>query len=62
MSRKKILIPVIVFTAIIIILILILNPSHKYKNLSLNESKWNSIKESRIENKNLVLEDIKFRS
>ena len=37
-----------------------LNPSHKYSKLSVSESKWKSIKETRIENKNLVLEYIKF--
>ena len=60
MSRRKILIPIIVFTTIIIILIIVLNPSNKYSQLSINESKWNSIKQARIENKNLILEDIIF--
>lgn len=60
MSRRKILIPVIAFTILIIALIIVLNPSHKFNRISINESKWNSIQESRIENRNLVLEDIKF--
>ncbi len=60
MYKKKILIPVIVFTAIIIILIFVLNPSHKYNKLILSESKWNTIQKSRVENKLLVLEDIRF--
>ncbi len=60
MSRRKILIPVIIFTILIIILIIALNPSHKYNSLSINVSKWDNIKESRIENKNLKLEDIRF--
>ena len=60
MKKSKILIPVIVFTSLIIILIIVLNPRQKYNKLSISESKWNAIKESRIENKNLVLEDIKF--
>jgi len=60
MSRRKILIPIIVITAIIIIIIIVLNPSHKYNKLLVTESKWNSIQESRIENRNLVLADIKF--
>ena len=60
MSRKKILIAVCIFTAIVIILIIVLNPSHKYNRLSVNENKWNSIKDSRTENNNLVLEDIRF--
>lgn len=60
MSRKKILISLICFTVIIIALIIVLNPSHKYKNLSVSQSRWNSIKESRIESNSLILEDIKF--
>ena len=60
MDKNKILIPVILLTVIAIILIIVLNPSSEFRELSINESKWNSIKESRIENKNLKLEDIKF--
>lgn len=60
MSRRKILIPVIIFTAIIIILIILLNPGSQYKKLVIDENKWNSIQECRIENKYLVLEDIRF--
>ena len=37
-----------------------LNPSNKYSKLSINESKWNSIKQTRIDNKNMILEDIVF--
>ena len=60
MSRKKILIAVSIFTAIVVVLIIVLNPSHKYNKLSVSEKKWNSIKDSRTENNNLVLEDIRF--
>ena len=60
MNRKKILIPVIIFTAIVIILIIVLNPSSNYKRLALSDSKWNNIQESRTENKHMVLEDIRF--
>ena len=60
MSKKKILIPVIIFTSLIIVFIIVLNPSYKYNKLIISESKWNSIKESRIENKHLILTDIKF--
>ena len=60
MSRRKILIAVSIFTAIVVVLIIVLNPSHKYNKLSVNENKWNSIKDSRTENNNLVLEDIRF--
>ena len=60
MNRRKILIPLIIFTIIIIIVIIMLNPSNKYSKLSINESKWNSIKQTRIENKNMILEDIVF--
>lgn len=60
MSRRKIIIPIIVFTAIIILLIIVLNLSTKYNKLLISENKWNSIKDSRTENKDLVLEDIEF--
>ena len=60
MKRKKILIPIIIFTAIIIFLIIFLNPSHRYNKISVAENKWNSIKDARTENDNLVLEDIEF--
>ena len=60
MNKNILLKIVIVFTCLIIIFIIALNPSHKYNNLSISESKWNGIKNSRVENKNLVLEDIKF--
>lgn len=60
MDRRKILIPVIAFTGLIIILIIVLNPKQKYNKLSANISKWNGILESRIESENLVLEEIKF--
>ena len=60
MNRMEIIIPVIVFTAIIIILIIMLNPSHEYNKFIVSESKWNSIIESRTENNKLTLEDIKF--
>ena len=60
MSRKKILIPVIIFTLVIIVLIFVLNSSYKYNSLSISESKWNAIQETRIESKNLILTDIKF--
>ena len=59
-NRMKIIIPVVIFTAIIIILIIILNLSHEYNKLIVSESKWNSIIESRTENNKLALEDIKF--
>lgn len=60
MNRKKVLIPVIIFTVIIVILIIVLNPSSKYNKLSISESNWNNIKQARIENKELVLEEIRF--
>lgn len=60
MSGKKILIPVIIFTGLILVLIIVLNPSHKFNKLSVNESKWSSIQKSRTENINLALNDIKF--
>ena len=60
MSRKKIIIPIIVFTGLIIILLFIINPSHEFNSLIVNESKWNSIIGTRTENKNLSLQDIYF--
>ena len=60
MSRRNILIAVSIFTVMVIILIIVLNPSSKYKKLSISESKWNSFKDSRTENNNLRLEDIRF--
>lgn len=60
MSRRNILIAVSFFTVMVIILIVVLNPSSKYKKLSISESKWNSIKDSRTENNNLRIEDIRF--
>ena len=60
MSRRNILIAVSFFTVMVIILIVVLNPSHRFNNLSVSESKWDSIQKSRTENNNLVLEDIRF--
>ncbi len=60
MSKRKIFVSVIIFTVVIVILIIALNPIHKYNKYFISESKWKAIQESRIENKNLVLEDIKF--
>lgn len=60
MSKRKIIIPVVAFTLIIIVLIFVLNPSHKYNSLSISESRWKAIQETRTESENLILEDIKF--
>ena len=60
MSRKKLLITVLIFTLLIIALIIVLNPSHEYNKLSISESKWNSIKKSRTESNSMVLTEIKF--
>lgn len=60
MSRKKVLISVISFTIIVIVLIVVFNIKQKYNKFIINQSNWDSIKESRIENNNLVLEEIRF--
>ena len=60
MNRKRIIIPVVIFTAIIIALIIVMNPINKYKKLTVSENKWKNIQESRIENMNLKLEEICF--
>ncbi len=60
MSRKKVLISVIALTIIAIVLIVVFNIKQKYSKFIVNQSNWDSIKESRIENNNLVLEEIRF--
>lgn len=60
MSRKKILIPIIILTVLIIVIIILLNRSTRYNKLSINDNKWETIKSARSENKRLVLEDIEF--
>ena len=60
MDRKKIIIPIIILTAVIIILIIVLNKSSKFNDISIDNSKWNDIINTRYENSNLVLEDIEF--
>ena len=60
MKKRKVLIPIILFTAIIIIFIIALNMSHKYENISISEEKWNSIINTRSENNNIKLQDIIF--
>lgn len=60
MKRLKIFIPIVILTAVIIILILVFNRSIRYNNLIVSEIKWNSIISTRSENSNLILEDIEF--
>ena len=60
MSRKKVLIAIIMVTVIIVAVIIIFNPNDRYKKITVSEAKWNNIINSKSENKNLVLEDIKF--
>lgn len=60
MNRNKKLIPIIIFTAVIIFCLIVLHPNIRYKNLNVNETKWNSIIESRIKNEKLILTDIEF--
>ena len=60
MKRVKVLIPVIILTVFIIILIILLNPSKRYQKLFINESKWESLQESKTSNDNLKLERIEF--
>ena len=54
------MIPIIIFISIIIFFIIILNVGTRYEKLQISQSKWDSIKVARQENKNLVLEDIEF--
>ena len=60
MNRKKILIPIVIFTAIIVLFIIVLNRGKRYNNISISQTKWNEIIDTRNENKNLVLEDLEF--
>lgn len=60
MNRKKIIIPIIVLTAVIVAIVIVLNQSAKYNSISVDESKWNNIISSRYENNRLVLNDIEF--
>ena len=60
MSRKRVIISIIVFTAIVALLIFYLNSSKKYEDLSITESDWNSIISARKSNEMLVLSTIRF--
>ena len=60
MSRKKILILVIAFTAVIIFLLIVLNSRHRLSSISVSKDKWDSIKNSKSESLNIKLEDIEF--
>ena len=60
MKRRKVLIPIILFTIIIIVLIAILSFSHKYADISISEEKWNSIIDARTESGNIKLQNISF--
>ena len=60
MKKKRVLIPIIIFTVVIIILIIVFNSSHKLSSLSISESKWDSIIDTRTENSNLKLTSIEF--
>lgn len=60
MKRIKVLIPVIILTALIIILVILLNPSKRYEKLSIDEGKWESLQASRQASDDLQLEKIEF--
>ena len=59
MKRKRILIPVI-STIVIILLIIIFNPNTRYKKISINDTKWESLKASKTQNNSLILLDVEF--
>ena len=60
MDRKKIVIPIIILTVIIIAFIIFLGISHEYRKLSVSEEKWNLLIASRTENSKLVIDEIGF--
>lgn len=62
MNKNKILIPIIILTVIIILLIIIINPTSRYNKIKISESMWNDIINSRTENKQLIIQDIKFNN
>lgn len=60
MKRKKVLIPIIIITAIIILLILFLDPSTRYNKKFVSQDKWNNIISSRTEDRELKFDIIDF--
>lgn len=60
MKRKRVLIPIILFTIIIIVLAAILSFSRKYIDISISEKQWNSIINTRSENNEIKLQEISF--
>jgi len=60
MKKVKVLIPIIILTVIIVILIILLNPSTRYKKITISQSKWDNIINSRTSSENLIIEDIRF--
>lgn len=60
MKKKKIIIPIITITAIIILLILFLDPSARYNKKFVTQDKWNNIISTRTENKKLTFDIIDF--
>lgn len=60
MSRKRVLIPIIFLTIIIIILVVVLGNKTRYNRISVSQNKWDSIISARSEDDKLVLEDLEF--
>lgn len=60
MNRIKILIPIILFTVIAIILLVIFNYSVRYNRVIIDEATWNEIISTRTESQELSLKDIEF--
>lgn len=60
MSKKKILIPILIITAIIILFVVLINRTTKYDDIIISEDKWNNIITSRVENTGLSLKSLKF--
>ena len=60
MNKKKLLIPIILFTVLIVLVIVFIKTRTRYNKIYINESKWNSIISSKSENTNLILNFIEF--
>jgi len=60
MNKKKILIPILIITAVIVIFVILINRTIKYDNIIISEDKWNNIITARKENTGLSLKSLKF--
>lgn len=60
MNRKKVLIPIVILTIVILILVFKLNISYRYNSLSIDEVEWNNIINNKNESNTIRLNSIEF--